>query len=100
LHEYLYKPEEAEDPQTASNFLSVPISIFDSSEVLELWWNVSIKIHTIMENARSLDDVSPDPVEDHMPADVEGSASRKNLVPVLAAGRKRIGRDFDKTLLQ
>ncbi len=53
-----------------------------------------------MENARNLDDVSPDPVEDHMPADVEGAASRKNLVPVLAAGRQRIGRDFGKTLLE
>ncbi len=61
---------------------------------------MSIKIHTIMENARNLDDVSPDPVEDHMPADVEGAASRKNLVPVLAAGRQRIGRDFGKTLLE
>ena len=53
-----------------------------------------------MENARNLDDVSPDPGEDHMPADVEGAASRKNLVPVLAAGRQRIGRDFGKTLLE
>lgn len=57
---------------------------------MKLRWNVSNQVHTSMKNAGIFDNVSPDPVENQMLADMQGAATRDSLIPSLAAGSERI----------
>ena len=68
--------------------------------VLKLGWNVPVKLHAVVENSSNLHRISSNAVENHMPADVEGTTIRKKFLAVFAPGRERIASDFREALLK